>query len=144
MILNFKRVSIVIDALDECDAANRSDILDVIDNLLCLPESIVKVFVSSRYSDDIAVALDDHIKFSIRTQDNRDDIDKFVNSKIDSAIKQKKLLGGKVNPRLQQNLKSKLARDSNGMYGRLRNRFRQNLTDAVQVPLGAAADFASL
>lgn len=115
IIPKFKMTFIIIDALDECDVNNRADILEAFKRLSSLQDGIVKIFVSSRYSDDIALALDDHVKLLIKTQDNNGDISRFVEKEIDLVIRTKKLLRGKVDHELQQNLKSTLTEGSNGM-----------------------------
>lgn len=115
MVPIFKRTFIVIDALDECDANDRSDLLDAFEKLSSFPNSIVKIFVTSRYTDDIALALDGHLKLLIKTHHISNDISIFIDYEINSAVKRKKLLRGKADAGLQQTVKSALNQGANGM-----------------------------
>lgn len=115
MIAKFKKTFIVIDALDECNVDDRTEILQGFERLSLLPHGVVKIFVTSRYSDDIALALHDHVKLFIQTQDNNNDISLFVEKEIDLAIRNKKLLRGKVDLDLRSSLKSTLTKGANGM-----------------------------
>lgn len=115
MIAKFKKTFIVIDALDECNVDDRTEIIQGFERLSLLPHGVVKIFVTSRYSDDIALALHDHVKLFIQTQDNNNDISLFVEKEIDLAIRNKKLLRGKVDLDLRSSLKSTLTKGANGM-----------------------------
>ena len=115
IVPELQKTIIVIDALDECDMSSRTDILEAFERLSSLSEGIVKIFVTSRYSDDIALALDGHLRLHIETQDIYDDISLFVDHELGLAIRRKKLLRGKVDHELQQHLKYTLTQRANGM-----------------------------
>lgn len=109
----FKKVFIIIDALDECDVGDRANLLDAFEDFLSCGN--VNIFVTSRFRDDISLALDDHAKLLIKTQDVNDDISLFVDSEIKYAIRRKRLLRGNVDHELQQRLKRLLIEGANGM-----------------------------
>lgn len=115
MIAKFKQTFIIIDALDECNVNDRTEILQALERFSLLPHGIVKIFVASRYSDDIVLALHNHVKLFITTQDNNNDIALFVEKGIDLAIQNKELLRGKVDRDLQCSMKSTLTKGVNGM-----------------------------
>jgi ankyrin repeat domain-containing protein 50 len=116
MLPKIKKSFIVIDALDECEAHSRREVLEALLQLSSIPNGTVKIFVSSRYSDDIALAFEDRVSLLIERQHNYDDISLFVQKEIDSAIRKKNLLRGKVDHELEQSLKRTLTRGANGMY----------------------------
>ena len=115
LLSNSKTTFIVIDALDECDATNRTEVLEALAQLLLLPNVMVKIFVSSRYKDDIALALENHKSLLIERQHNNDDISLFIQKEIEIAVSRKKLLRGKVDHELEQRVKRTLTQGANGM-----------------------------
>lgn len=113
MISEFRKSFIISHALDECDGNNRTDVLEAFKHLSSLLDGMVEIFVTSRYRDDITLALDDHVKLLIKTQDNTGGICLFVENEIDLAIRRKKLLRGKVDQESRQSLKSTLTKGAN-------------------------------
>lgn len=84
---------IIVDALDECDHANREILIDALKDIVSQSQSLVKVFVTSRTSHaDIRVAMDGFPALYIDASRNQEDISRFVVSEVDNAIKKKKLL----------------------------------------------------
>lgn len=115
MVPIFKKTFVIIDALDECEANDRSELLEAFEQLSSFPDSIVKIFVASRYTDDIALALDGHLKLLIKAHHISSDISVLIDHGIDSAVRRKRLLRGKVDDELQQTVKSALNQGANGM-----------------------------
>lgn len=50
---HYLRVTIVIDALDECDQETRKDLLDAVEFILREASTVIKIFISSRDDQDI-------------------------------------------------------------------------------------------
>lgn len=69
----YTQISIVIDALDECDPQERRKFLDSLQTII-KTSRLVKIFVSSRDDDDIIRRLDGVPNLWIEARDNEDDI----------------------------------------------------------------------
>ena len=85
-------VTIVIDALDECDPENRTDLLYMLETILRDSPSLVKIFVSSRDDQDIVCHLENYPNLDISSNKNMVDIESFVRAETLSLILKKKLL----------------------------------------------------
>ena len=84
--------TIIIDALDECDPANRNELLVVLDDIIKDSPSLVKVIVASRDDGDICCHLTNSPNIYIRADDNRQDIERFIEHSLAKAISSGKLL----------------------------------------------------
>ena len=101
--------TIVIDALDECDADRRHELLEVLEAVLQASGKPVKVLVSSRDSDeDISSRLTSLAQATIDSSGNKDDIQSYIDLEIGRAIVDKRLLGGAVSNDLQRKLVAQL------------------------------------
>lgn len=111
----YPQTTILIDALDECSPEKRETVLDALQELIHLPHSLVKIFVSSRKDNDIYQLFKRVPNISIEATDNADDIQRFIHESINDRISRKKLLGGKVDEALQGQIYSKLLEGARGM-----------------------------
>lgn len=93
----YPMVSIVVDALDECDPDKRADLLEALESILRDSVSLVKIFVSSRDDHDLVCHLKDYPSLQLSSENNKDDISSFVTSETSSLIKRRKLLALSAN-----------------------------------------------
>lgn len=107
LIKAFPRVSIVIDALDECFQEDRSRLIDFLNSMVeTVPESHLKIFISSRRNDDIARQLRKEANVGVEAKDNGEDIVKFVKDKIENDSRRRERQG--MQP-ITQELKNEIA-----------------------------------
>lgn len=106
---------IFIDALDECDHTRRHELLEALDAIIHESSSQVKVFVSSRDDNDIVCHLTNSPNVYIRASDNGLDIERFVRSEVDQAVKTKRLLSGRVSEELKRRITTTLIDGAQGM-----------------------------
>ena len=114
-LLKSNPATIVIDALDECDPDRRHELLEALDNIIQQSSNVVNIFVSSRDDNDIVCQLEDSPNVIINATDNDKDIQRFVVSQIDQAIKKKRLLSGRVSDELKQQIINVLTAGAQGM-----------------------------
>ena len=107
--------TIVIDALDEVQQRERYQLLEALSTIVSDSPGLVKILVSSRNDQDIVGYLNDVPNIEIRSSQNQDDITKYVNSELDSRIKSKRLLHGKVDADLKIQIKETLCEKAQGM-----------------------------
>ena len=93
----YSLITIVIDALDECDLEKRTDLLETLESILQESSSLVKIFVSSRDDQDIVLHLRDYPNLELSSEMNKDDISSFVSAETYNLIKRKKLLALSTN-----------------------------------------------
>lgn len=108
-------VTIVIDALDECDPDERYKLLTALDKIITESASLVRVFVSSRNDGDIVCQLEDSPNIFIRASDNSADIARYVQDQVSEAIKKKRMAKGKVSPEMKERIISTLIEGAQGM-----------------------------
>ncbi|KAI8650762.1 NACHT domain-containing protein [Fusarium keratoplasticum] len=85
-------MTIVIDALDECNPLTRGDLLGMLEDLLKTSPCLLKIFVSSRTDRDIVYKLDNYPNLHLSSDRNSADIDLFVHSETDRLIDKGSLL----------------------------------------------------
>ena len=132
-------VTIIIDALDECHPDQRHQLLQALDLLLEKSAHLVKVFVSSRDDIDIVLKLHKHRNICIGVEDNKQDINMFIQSEIQKVQSEGRLLKGVVSSELQYSITETLARKAQGMYVAFQKCRRLN-SDRLQVSLGESAN----
>lgn len=110
------RIILVIDALDECHLDTRNSLLHMLQAISRSSGGDVKCFVSSRNDDDIVLELEGVPNHYIRPTDNRRDIHRFIEWKVTSAIRDRKLLRGNVSDELKRLVIWELSRKAQGMY----------------------------
>ncbi|KAL7266423.1 hypothetical protein RUND412_011032 [Rhizina undulata] len=113
---NFVQTIIVIDALDECDKESRKDLLAALDIILNSSNGVIKLFVTSRDADDIALKLENVPKIYITSSDNTADIAAFVRAEVDKRILDKSLLRGEVTSEVKESIIEKLNYGANGIF----------------------------
>lgn len=91
LIAQYPLTTIVIDAMDECNPEKRLDFLKALQQILQDSTGLVKVFVSSRDDQDIALRLRDYPNLEIDSQRNGNDIARFVKDQTEQLIKDGKL-----------------------------------------------------
>ncbi|KAF7929613.1 hypothetical protein BELL_0068g00030 [Botrytis elliptica] len=131
-LLESNPATIVIDGLDECDPIKRNDLLLGLQKIITKSNNIVKVFVSSRDDHDLVHHLARSPNLYIHATDNTGDIILFIKSRIKEAIRQDKLLCGRVSSRLENIIIGKLIKKANGMF-RLASMHIDSLCDPYRV-----------
>lgn len=118
LIISFLESSpgiIVLDAMDECDPAQRHELLLAFNKIIQKSASCVKIFVSSRDDGDIVCRLDKSPNIYIKIKDNHKDVERFVLSEVERSIVEKRLLGGSVTKVLKTRIMNVLIAKSQGM-----------------------------
>jgi hypothetical protein len=106
--------TIVIDTLDECDPSRRYELIVSLEEILHRSAN-VKIFVTSRDDSDIVCHLSNSPNLYIHAQDNREDIDRFIDLEVERAIDKKRLLGGQVSSNVKGLIVETLKRGAHGM-----------------------------
>ena len=109
-------VILVVDALDEIDDVKRGDLFNALDQIVQESQNVVKIFLSSRNDGDIVDRFDHYSNVLIDESLNHDDINQFVQYKVDQVIKSKKLLRGRVTSLLRDEIITTLCSSAQGMY----------------------------
>lgn len=78
----YRRTTLVLDALDECEPGSRRELVETIELLLSKAEKPLKVFISSRKHRDIRCRFLNKPNIEIEARHNEDDIRRFVNQEI--------------------------------------------------------------
>jgi hypothetical protein len=111
----FSSITIIIDALNECNPDTRSDLLDALKEIALQSKRPIKILFSSQDDKIIDSQLSDSLHVHIREGDNADDIKRFVEYQVEKSIRKKRLLGGSVSPELKMHLTSSLVESAQGM-----------------------------
>lgn len=114
-VLDESPATIVIDAMDEADASRRHELLDALERIIQQSSNVVKIFVSSRDEVDIVWRLENSPNLYVHAADNSDDIERFVRTELDVAIRSRRLLGGEVSDRLRELIVTRLVDEAHGM-----------------------------
>ncbi|KAL7273058.1 hypothetical protein RUND412_004116 [Rhizina undulata] len=113
---NFVQTVIVIDALDECDKESRRQLLNALDIIIKSSAGVIKLFVTSRDADDIALKLEGTPNIYIHSSDNSGDIAAFVRAEVEKCTSEKLLLRGSVRPEIKESIIEKLTSGADGMF----------------------------
>ncbi|KAH7363777.1 hypothetical protein BKA65DRAFT_472146 [Rhexocercosporidium sp. MPI-PUGE-AT-0058] len=109
--------TIIIDALDECCANERSVILNFIRMIVEESSSLVRIFISSREDGDIVFHLDRFPNMRISSGKNQVDIDAFVASETSLLVKPGYLLRNSARQQeLAEEVATKVAAQASGMF----------------------------
>ena len=93
LIEYYPMTTIIIDALDECNAEEREKLLDAVEGLLKDSSlGLLKVFLSSRDDQDIACTLRDYPNVDLVSSRNSADIEAFVREETSRLVKKQRLL----------------------------------------------------
>lgn len=106
----YSSVTIVIDALDECNSKSRGDLFRFLWGLLKCQGTVVKVFVSSRNEPDIFEVFGNLENLYIEASHNAEDIKNFVEQEVDT-----RLLGGTAKDDLKELVKRTLCEKAHGV-----------------------------
>ncbi|KAL8726835.1 MAG: hypothetical protein Q9166_006451 [cf. Caloplaca sp. 2 TL-2023] len=115
-ITDLHPIIVMIDALDECDPRRRHELLQALRDIVRNSNSLVKIIVSSRDDSDIVCRLNNVPNVYIRSDDNGDDVDRFIEQEVDQAIEQQRLLQGRVPASLRQRILDELRSRAHGMF----------------------------
>ena len=108
-------ITIVIDALDECDLSSRAELLEALDQVVEESAGLIKILISCRNDRAITCHLEGFPNITINANDNHTDIARFVEHEVDTMIKSEKLLWGKVSPEVRKLIKETLCERADGM-----------------------------
>ena len=112
----YSRVTLILDALDECVRSTRHLLVNEIDKLISGPNScVIKVFVSSRPDKDIKHHFQGGPNVCISATDNGADIRKFIDDKINNSPSDW-LEEVTSAPGLREEIVSTLHEKADGMY----------------------------
>ena len=107
---------IVVDALDECGTTERDEVTNFLGSLLGRGEAYrVKILITSRPEDDLALAFESQSSYRIDVDDTTKDIEPFVASRVGELVRSKKLLRGSVPQDLQETIIVTLNHKADGM-----------------------------
>lgn len=111
-LINFyPRTTLILDALDECEMDAREAIARILRNLVDKGQGTVKVFIASRKEADIEEYFCSHKLVEISTDDNRDDIEKYIEEEMAKV-------GGRwssVSAQVKKQVKKTIGEKSDGM-----------------------------
>ena len=85
LVRTYPQTTLVLDALDECHKETRTQLVNILDTLVTQSPKPVKIFISSRPDQDIKHRFGCGPNVHIKATDNRDDIAKFVNDKLNNS-----------------------------------------------------------
>ncbi|RDW57470.1 hypothetical protein BP6252_13808 [Coleophoma cylindrospora] len=107
----YPKTTLILDALDECETREREFLIEVFDQFVENSTKLVKIFVSSRPESDIRARFQSKTNIEITTQDNYDDISRFVEGEIVKHPRWKRL-----DSRFQSEIVETLRKHSDGMF----------------------------
>lgn len=105
----FSKITIVLDALDECKEDDREGLVKAITSLMGYSSRPIRVFISSRPRE----AFDDQAILEVSVENNHDDIAKFVLGEINDEDKNKQWK--RIQKDLRDEVVSTLIEKSQGM-----------------------------
>ncbi len=133
----YPQTTLVLDALDECDAGARVHFVDMLEGLTRAAAKPVKIFISSRLDRDIAERLEGGPNVAITATDNADDIARFV----EAELARRPQWTAKLSKALQDEIVRTLCAKSGGMYvlSHMLSSLLSTNTGDWQVPMGGFA-----
>lgn len=113
----FSHSTIIVDALDECDAKTRGRLFDILQHVVSAStDTRVKAFVTSRDDADLRKKFSGSPHIYIQERDNSGDINTYITAEIDACIAEKKLLDGAIGSELRGQIIHALEKGARGMY----------------------------
>lgn len=109
----YPRTTLVLDGLDECNASERGALIKTLAELIQHAKNPVKLFISSRREQDIAKQLELSPIIEINAHDNKEDIRKFVDERIERIEETGKWIS--VSQGLKNKIKDTICAKSDGM-----------------------------
>ncbi|GKZ83328.1 hypothetical protein AnigIFM56816_008420 [Aspergillus niger] len=110
---------LVIDALDECDSQQRTILQQSLDEMRQSCRDLVKIFVSSRYEEDIATGFRHKRTLCVTPRDTEDDLKHFIDLHVSRFVLRWAVLHSEASDKLQQlekSLKETLNTGAQGIY----------------------------
>lgn len=113
----YSQITLVVDALDECDKKSRLGFIDVLNKLIVQSSTPVKILISSRRDRDLVHRFEDRFHqdvraIKIRAIDAQDDIAMFVNHEVTDR---EELWQCEMSPELKELICVTLVERSQGM-----------------------------
>ena len=99
----------------ECDSAGQYELLVALNFILKQSANLVQIFISSRDDGDIVCHLVDSPNVFIRANDSELDIGRFIHTKMDQAIRERRMVKGKVSEHLKARIIKTLLHGAQGM-----------------------------
>lgn len=115
----YSSITIVLDALDECDIEMRGDLIEALEHISTQSTSLVKILVTSREEGDLRLSLQDHSSIQVTASENGDDIHTFVDIETEKLVGKKQLLAyirsSTIKDELKAMIKADIISKANGM-----------------------------
>jgi len=111
----YPQTTICIDALDEVDHKLRLELRKALKHVVEKSKTQVKIFATTRMDTDILMQFEMFPGIELEPDDNVDDINRFVEEKVQDMIEQKQLLHGNVPDVLKEEICQVLREQSKGM-----------------------------
>jgi len=111
----YPQTTICIDAIDEVDLKLRFELLDTLRHVVERSNTLVKIFVTTRMDTDILMQFEMFPRIELEPDDIVDDINRFVEEKLQEMIERKRLLHGNVSSALKDEICQVLCERSKGM-----------------------------
>ena len=111
----YPQTTICIDALDEVDHKLRFGLMESLKRVVERSGALVKVFATTRMDPDILLQFVMFPRIELEPDDNVNDINRFVEEKVQGAIVRKQLLHGNVPNALKGEICQVLCARSKGM-----------------------------
>ncbi|OQE06082.1 hypothetical protein PENVUL_c020G06499 [Penicillium vulpinum] len=111
--------TIVIDALDECSSQQRRVLLEALEEIRQRCRDVVKIFVSSRHEEDIAVSFKKGEILEVTCQANNEDLKQFVETEVERFVKRWSTMHDEstaVLQKLGEDIKEALMTGAQGMF----------------------------
>ncbi|KAF4965615.1 hypothetical protein FSARC_6602 [Fusarium sarcochroum] len=112
----YPSLTIVIDALDECDLDERMALLLSLKEVREKSANLVKILITSRDDIDILASLADASDIRISATHNAEDIERFVQERVDAMMDSREILYGPGVQGLREEIMSVLSSKAQGMF----------------------------
>lgn len=113
----YPMVTIIIDALDECNPETRKDLVQALQDIILKSPTLVKILVSSRDDQDIVYRLTKYPNLEISSARNGNDIVRYVESQTASLVKAGDLLRYSTRKdEIRSKIVCELSNKADGMY----------------------------
>ncbi|GJP92387.1 ankyrin repeat-containing domain protein [Aspergillus niger] len=110
---------LIIDALDECDSQQRTILQQSLEEMRQSCRDLVKIFVSSRYEEDIATGFRPKRTLCVTPHDTEDDLRHFIDLHVSRFVSRWAVLHSEASDKLQQlekSLRETLNTGAQGMF----------------------------
>jgi len=111
----YPSLTILIDALDECDSDERMSVLQCLKRVREESANLVKIFITSRDDIDIMASLADASDIRVSATYNSDDISRFVDEKVDAMMDSRARVYGPGSQELRDEVRATLSSKAQGM-----------------------------